>query len=214
MMLPCTIILSRSPINARKLLLFHHESKKIRYNAVVLRAIDYKQYYRILEVEPGASREEIRAAYRKVMLRMHPDRNRDKDTTVEAAAVNEAASILLSVDRSSLLEPEPDVFDAPEGEATEMFVNPFDTCNPMLYEEIIALIQNTPGDPIDALLSAGGCSREIPLYYLTPLQFETLMEELRSMGPAPSAIELEVAEYFFLDALLRAQRANNTMPTT
>jgi hypothetical protein len=51
-------------------------------------------YYALLQVEPGATSEEIHKAYRTLALRHHPDRNSIPGTESAMAAINEAYSIL------------------------------------------------------------------------------------------------------------------------
>ena len=51
-------------------------------------------YYALLQVEPGATSEEIHKAYRALALRHHPDRNTVPGTESAMAAINEAYSIL------------------------------------------------------------------------------------------------------------------------
>jgi curved DNA-binding protein CbpA len=53
-----------------------------------------RDYYDILGVAPGASAAEIKAAYRKMALRWHPDRNPGKDTTAAFRDINEAYECL------------------------------------------------------------------------------------------------------------------------
>ncbi|MEX2597830.1 MAG: TerB family tellurite resistance protein [Salibacteraceae bacterium] len=49
--------------------------------------IDDDRYYRILEIEPGASEQEIKSAYRKMAKKYHPDRLGDVGEEVRNAAV-------------------------------------------------------------------------------------------------------------------------------
>jgi curved DNA-binding protein CbpA len=54
-----------------------------------------KNYYGILGVEKNATREQIKAAYRKLSMRYHPDRNQDDPAAEEKMkAINEAYEIL------------------------------------------------------------------------------------------------------------------------
>src|SRR5262245_61624088 len=60
---------------------------------------DVDRYYRILELEPGASLEEIRQAYRDLAVVWHPDRFAHSPRLLEKAqakmkAINEAYAFL------------------------------------------------------------------------------------------------------------------------
>ncbi len=57
--------------------------------------MEYKDYYKILGVERGASDEEIKKTYRKLALKYHPDKNPD-DPEAEARfkEINEAYEVL------------------------------------------------------------------------------------------------------------------------
>ncbi|MCX6064815.1 MAG: J domain-containing protein [Chloroflexi bacterium] len=57
--------------------------------------MDYKDYYQILGVARTASADEIRAAYRKLALKYHPDRNPgDKQAEDKFKEMNEAYQVL------------------------------------------------------------------------------------------------------------------------
>jgi len=57
--------------------------------------MDYKDYYQILGVARSASAEDIRAAYRKLALKYHPDRNPgDKQAEEKFKEMNEAYQVL------------------------------------------------------------------------------------------------------------------------
>jgi molecular chaperone DnaJ len=54
-----------------------------------------KDYYKILGVEKGASKEEIKKAYKKLAKKYHPDLNKDNPEAADKfKEVNEAASVL------------------------------------------------------------------------------------------------------------------------
>jgi molecular chaperone DnaJ len=53
-----------------------------------------KDYYKTLGVEKGASKDEIKKAYKKLAKKYHPDINKDEDATEKFKEVSEAASIL------------------------------------------------------------------------------------------------------------------------
>lgn len=55
---------------------------------------DPKGYYKYLGVRPDAPISVIRAAYRALAMELHPDRNKDKSTTSEFQALQEAYAVL------------------------------------------------------------------------------------------------------------------------
>ena len=57
--------------------------------------MEYKDYYKILGVEKGASQEEIKKAYRKLAMKYHPDKNKgDKAAEEKFKEANEANEVL------------------------------------------------------------------------------------------------------------------------
>lgn len=54
----------------------------------------YKDYYKILGVDRGASEAEIKSAYRKLARKYHPDVNKDKEASQKFKDVNEAYEVL------------------------------------------------------------------------------------------------------------------------
>src|SRR6266850_5923325 len=53
-----------------------------------------RDYYELLEIQPGASADEVHKAYRSLAMRYHPDRNAMPGAASTMAAINEAYSIL------------------------------------------------------------------------------------------------------------------------
>ncbi|QHI96605.1 DnaJ domain-containing protein [Xylophilus rhododendri] len=56
--------------------------------------MDFKDYYRILGVERGATDEELRKAYRKLARKYHPDVSKEADAEARMREVNEANDVL------------------------------------------------------------------------------------------------------------------------
>src|SRR5438034_2407625 len=56
--------------------------------------MDKRDYYDVLGVPKGANKDEIKAAYRKLALQFHPDRNKSPDATERFNEVSEAYLIL------------------------------------------------------------------------------------------------------------------------
>jgi hypothetical protein len=56
--------------------------------------MDYSQYYKLLGLSPGAGEEQIRQAYRKMALKLHPDVNSSPDAHQEFVNLGEAYEIL------------------------------------------------------------------------------------------------------------------------
>jgi molecular chaperone DnaJ len=53
-----------------------------------------KDYYKILGVEKGASKEEVKKAYKKLAKKYHPDINKDHGSADKFKEINEAAAVL------------------------------------------------------------------------------------------------------------------------
>jgi DnaJ-class molecular chaperone len=67
--------------------------------------LDYKDYYRFLGVEMDASDEEIKKAYRKLVMEYHPDRNQDKPGCEELLKdINEAYKVLGNKEKRQLYD--------------------------------------------------------------------------------------------------------------
>ncbi len=60
-----------------------------------------RDYYEVLGVNKGASKDDIKKAYRKLAMQYHPDRNPDKTAEAKFKEASEAAEILLSDEKKS-----------------------------------------------------------------------------------------------------------------
>src|SRR3954470_21894756 len=58
--------------------------------------MDYKDYYKILEVDKKASQEEIKKSYRKLAMKWHPDKNKDSKAAEEKFKLISEANEVLS----------------------------------------------------------------------------------------------------------------------
>jgi len=56
--------------------------------------VEFKDYYDILGVKPDASEAEIKAAYRKLARKYHPDKNKEAGAEEKFKAINEANEVL------------------------------------------------------------------------------------------------------------------------
>ena len=54
----------------------------------------FKDYYKILEITESASKEELKAAFKKLAIKWHPDKNPGIDTTSKMQELNEAYLVL------------------------------------------------------------------------------------------------------------------------
>ncbi|MCE2945177.1 MAG: DnaJ domain-containing protein, partial [Xanthomonadaceae bacterium] len=56
--------------------------------------MEFKDYYKVLGVEPGAGEAEIKQAFRRLARRYHPDVSKEKGAEDRFKAVNEAYEVL------------------------------------------------------------------------------------------------------------------------
>ena len=56
--------------------------------------VEYKDYYQTLGVDKGASQEDIKKAYRKLVRKYHPDVSKEPDAADKTKEINEAYDVL------------------------------------------------------------------------------------------------------------------------
>ncbi len=61
--------------------------------------MEFKDYYEILGVKPEATEAEIKAAYRKLARKYHPDKNKDAGAEDKFKAINEANEVLRDTEK-------------------------------------------------------------------------------------------------------------------
>jgi len=59
-----------------------------------LKVVNSLQALKVLNVKPDSSKDEIKTAYRKLALELHPDKNKDKNEDVEFKKITEAYNYL------------------------------------------------------------------------------------------------------------------------
>ena len=65
--------------------------------------MDKRDYYEVLGVSKGASKDEIKKAYRKLSKKYHPDINKDADADEKFKEVKEAYEVLSDDQKKSSL---------------------------------------------------------------------------------------------------------------
>ncbi|KAL4858147.1 putative transport protein YdbI [Chlorella vulgaris] len=177
-------------------------------------------------VSRGATRRQIRAAYIERIKLLHPDVSvSGEDSTPAAAALNTAYDRLMAgfgtnsrEDSDEEGEDPLDVFDVPEAEPNELFVNPFACYNvsPLQWRELQEAAKEAEAarrDPWSSLQQQGVQCSEGAFVYLSPRQLAIVCEELERAATAMDSTSLDAAAYFVSDCLGRARMANNRMPS-
>lgn len=59
------------------------------------------EYYKILEINPGASDEQIKYAYKRLAIKYHPDKNKDPDAEEKFKKISEAYQYLSNTNNSN-----------------------------------------------------------------------------------------------------------------
>jgi curved DNA-binding protein len=68
-------------------------------NALRICAVDFKDYYKILDLPPSATQEEIKRTYKKLARKYHPDVSEEADATAKFQEVSEAYEVLKNKDK-------------------------------------------------------------------------------------------------------------------
>ena len=63
-----------------------------------------KNYYRVLGIDPNATDQDIKKAYRKLAMTFHPDINTDKAAQEKFLAIGEAYEVLSNSERRRLYD--------------------------------------------------------------------------------------------------------------
>jgi hypothetical protein len=66
--------------------------------------VEKNDYYSILQIDPSATKEEIRAAYKRLAFRAHPDRSDRPQATEETQLLNEAYDVLGNPEKRALYD--------------------------------------------------------------------------------------------------------------
>lgn len=93
-----TAVVCRSKRLARQRL---STNQTVDFGSFVCIIMDFVDYYELLEIEPTASEKEIKKAYKKALIKYHPDKNATteaeiKECTKKTAQVNNAKDELLN----------------------------------------------------------------------------------------------------------------------
>lgn len=167
-----------------------------------------------LGISRNCTIDEAKLAYRRLMLKVHPDlHNGDEDKTKEAILLNDAyVDVLVQLSRGEN-SVEVDIFDECRDEEPDvLFVNPllcYDIPHVHWYD--IQLLAQELGEVefcTRMIESDGVRIPEEAFIYLTNSQHLRLMEELSVIQNEVNYTAVEAFEYFLVDCLARAKKAN------
>ena len=68
------------------------------------KALVIKNYYKILKVESSATKDDIRISYRKMALKYHPDKNRNKLSENKFKEITEAYQVLIDENKRKIYD--------------------------------------------------------------------------------------------------------------
>src|SRR4030043_29319 len=66
--------------------------------------MEKKDYYDILGVDHAASKDDIKKAYRKLALKYHPDKNKEKDAEEKFKEISEAYAVLYDDEKRKMYD--------------------------------------------------------------------------------------------------------------
>ncbi|OHT04518.1 DNAj/HSP40 [Tritrichomonas foetus] len=136
---------SHNPQNRRA-----HEG--LQKAAEMKKAANHVDYYKLLGVSNSATTEEIKKAYRKLVVQWHPDRQREKEKKQEAEEmmkkINTAYEILCDPQRRRMYDQGIDPDDPMSGPGDDFFSEGFDPFD--------LLKQTMGGDPFEFMFGGGG----------------------------------------------------------
>lgn len=127
------------------------------------------KYYNILGLEPGASEEEIKKAWKKKALEWHPDRNPSEEAKTKIQEINEAYEILSGKKKVQQEEPIPNPFSRNpfRGGGFRMKARPLNLIIDLTVEEVfhgvVKNIQFNVDRICDSCNGAGGKTNVCPI---------------------------------------------------
>eukprot|EP00246_Nothoceros_aenigmaticus_P009185 TRINITY_DN24551_c0_g1_i1.p1 TRINITY_DN24551_c0_g1~~TRINITY_DN24551_c0_g1_i1.p1 ORF type:complete len:373 (+),score=72.82 TRINITY_DN24551_c0_g1_i1:166-1284(+) len=103
---------------------------------IVRRVTRTKDFYEILGVARSCTEEDVRKAYRKLSLKVHPDKNKARGAEDAFKAVSKAFTCLSSADRRAKYDQNPEAEDGTEAVQQHPFMRRRNGGSTMYYEDI------------------------------------------------------------------------------